>query len=84
MKLIISGVAAPGGLAWYLNGGAGGPDASREVAKAPAQVYAEFASMSRHLPDFAVNQMVEDMATAIEHSQPVSKDMLFPLMRSSS
>jgi hypothetical protein len=40
--------------------------------------------MSRHLPDFAVNQMVEDMATAIEHSQPVSKDMLFPLMRSSS
>jgi hypothetical protein len=44
--------------------------------------------MSRHLPDFAVNiamdKMVEDMATAIEHSQPVSKDMLFPLMRSSS
>ena len=170
MKLILSGIAAMAGLVWYLGGGGGGPDASREVAKPPAFVYSEMASLfpagtthlngtgrdglqrdilvevekspdrwikyrmmldgaevmtmdlhfehlgavmttrvtgnldveqslvrfaasqdgseARHLPDFAVNiamdQMVSEMADAIEQGRPLSKNMLFPLMRLSS
>ena len=34
-----------GGLFWYLSGGAGGPDASREVSKPPALVYSEMAAL---------------------------------------
>jgi hypothetical protein len=166
MKMILSGVAMLGGLYWYLNGGAGGPDASRTIAKPPAHVYSEFSPLfpaddgenqgtgrdgrhhvikidvdkaldqsidfrigldgaevltmrlafeeteaggtrisgdldvqqalvrfaasqdggeARHLPGFAVNiamaDMIETMAKAIEEGRPVTKDMLFPLLR---
>ena len=170
MKLIVSGLATMGGLFWYLSGGAGGPDATREVSRPPALVYSEFAALfpsgtiersgtsrdgrhrsftvavkeapdssidyrmtldgaevlkmslqfkearsgastevtgdldveqalvrfaasqegseAKHLPDFAVNlamdKMVDQMADALEEGQPLSKDMLFPLLRLSS
>ena len=45
MKLILSGLATMGGLFWYLNGGAGGPDASREISKPTALVYSEMAAL---------------------------------------
>ena len=170
MKLIVSGLATMGGLFWYLNGGTGGPDASREISKPPALVYSEMAALfpsgaiensgigrdgthhslkvevrklpdssidysmrldgaevlkmslkfeglasaastrvtgdldveqalvrfaaaqngseARHLPDFAVklamDNMVDQMADALEGGQPLSKAMLFPLLNLSS
>ena len=45
MKLIRSGLATMSGLYWYLSGGAGGPDASREISKPPALVYSEIAAL---------------------------------------
>jgi hypothetical protein len=47
MKAIISGLAAMGLLGWFVTGGSGGPDASREVEKPVALVYSE---MARLLP----------------------------------
>ena len=170
MKLILSGLTTLGGLAWYLSGGMGGPDASRSIARPPEAVYSEIGMLfpagtiersgisrsgahqtfsvkvvkdynrsidylmsldgaevmkmslrfepaengaatsvtgdldvkqalvrfaasqngtePRHLPDFAVNiamdKMVEEFGTAIEEGRPLSKTMLFPLMRFTS